>query len=549
MLRTAFVVALLALGLAGCSQANKPLVRVGSQTVTAEDYQRAARGAEAQYQGPPQVAKAELVGDLTRRAMMLEMARQLGHEQSAVVVNSSRENEQRELVQALFARIASPAQRVSEAEARALYEARKQEADVQLIYTSSRPSALAALARLQAGEDFATVAQTYSLPGLLPPDGNMGTILPGSLPDPLDDALRHQPVGVVGGPLETREGWFLIKITQRRPHELGTWDALRAGMFDLERQRKQRAAFNRSYKDLIAEWQMQLAPGGSQLLFRVTSPLAPLRPTEEQLRMPLATHAGGAYTLQDALDDMRDASVQRPPAQLLPALEIWIEKQTMTRVAVLEARRRHLHEEPEVAESLRRKREEFLIDGIYQAAVANVPAAGPELVRMAWEQLKGQFSRLTEVHVASVVSADTSLVMKLLRQGEQTRVLADAAKLVDPTLVVGDTTVHYPNGDQGWNLLLATFTRMQPGAWYGPEPVANGWRVIQLIEKSVEQQSFESLPAATQQNIVSSAGELARDLRFQQFSDSLTKAYLPQVDEKLLAKLPWPVKAPSAAGR
>ena len=93
-------------------------------------------------------------------------------------------------------------------------------------------------------------------------------------------------------------------------------------------------------------------------------------------QMPLATYRGGVYTLNDALTDLQRVDMQRPSFQLLPAIEIWIEAQVMTRVAVIEARRRHLHEEPEIATSLRAQREQAILNGIYQAAVANVPAPG-----------------------------------------------------------------------------------------------------------------------------------------------------------------------------
>jgi parvulin-like peptidyl-prolyl isomerase len=544
-----FLAALSAVLLAGCSAADHPVARVGSRMVSIADYERAARGNENQYPGPPEAAKSQLVQDLVSRAMMLELAHQRGSDTTTVVRNTDRDNEKRALVQMLFSRIASAAQPVSEAEARALYEARKQEAQVAMIYTSSKESALAAQARINAGEPFAQVSASMSLPGVLPPDGQMGVIQPGALPDPLDGAVRNQKVGEVGGPFETREGWFLVKITERRPHQQVPWDAMRAGMFDLERQRKQRAAFNRAYKDLKAEWQMELAPGGSQVLFHVLNPVEPLQPSPEQRRMPLATYAGGTYTLQDALDDMADVNTQRPPSQLLPAIEIWIETQTMTRVAVLEARRRHLHEEPDMVAGLRQKRDDMLLQDVYQTAVATVPPPGPELVRMAWEQLKGRFTRLGDVQLASVVVPDSSTLMKLVQVGRNERSLAAAAKQVDAALVVRDSTVHYPNNDPGWNALIAMFTQMQPGAWYGPEPVAGGWRIIQMVDKNVVQQAFEDLPPATQQNITSSAAELARDARFRQFTDSLAQAYMPVIDRTVVAKLPWPVRAPGTAGQ
>jgi parvulin-like peptidyl-prolyl isomerase len=533
--------------LAGCSSADRPLARVGSQKVTVEDYRLAASGAGAQYRGLPDAAKAQLVQDLVSRAMMLELAHRLGHDTAAVVLRSDRDNERRALVQQLFVHIASPVQPVSEAEARALYEARKQEAQVSMIYASSRESALGAQARINAGEPFARVAQSMSLPGMLPPDGEMGPILPGSLPEPLDGAVRNLPVGVVGGPYETGEGWFLVKITRRRPHEQGSWEQQRSALFEQERKRKQSAALGRAYRDLKAEWQMEQVVGGSQLLFHVLSPLEPLRPTPEQRRTPLATYAGGTYTLQDALDELQDVSVQRPPAQLLPAVQLWIENQAMLRVAVLEARRRHLHEEPQVVAALRRQHEEMLLEGVYQNAVAGVPPPGPELVRMAWEQLKDRFTRLGDVRVASVVVADSSTLLKLIHTGANVRSLTEAVKQVDSSLAVTDTTVHYPNNDPGWNTLVAMFTQMQPGAWYGPEPLAHGWRILQMVDKTVIQQSFEELPPATQQNIAGSAAELGREARFRQFTDSLSRAYMPVIDRPLLAKLPWPVLAAADA--
>ena len=543
----AFALALLAT--AGCAPQEPALIQAGSQKVTADDFNRAGRGSQGQYTGPPERVKAQLSEDLLSRALMLEMAHQLGHEDAPVVKNTERDQLRRALIQALYFQMASPAQRVSEAEALALYEARKFQAGVSMIYTSSRESSLGAKARLAAGEPFEQVSQSLSLPGLLPPDGNMGMIAPGSLPDPLDGAVRSLPVGEIGGPYQTREGWFLVKITQRVPREQGTYEALRAGMYDLARQRKQRAAFNRTYQDMKDAWHFALAPGGSQLLFRVMSPVAPIQPSAEQQKTLLATYDGGQYTLRDAFDDMRDANVQRPPAQVLPALEIWIEQQVMTRVAELEARRRHLDETPEIIAQVRAKREELLLEGIYQGAVAAVPPPGPELVRMAWEQVKDRFTRLIEAQVAIAVAADTATVAKLVRQGAQTRPLAEAASQVDPAITVSETTVKYPTDDPQWSSLQAMFTQMQPGAWFGPEPTAGGYRVLQLVSKSMQQQAFEDLPEAVRQNIAGSAADLARESRFKVFRDSLVQVYHPVVNQQAIAKLAWPPRPTLDVGR
>ena len=535
------VTASLSLALLGCSSKNRPIITVGSQKVTVAEFERVARGAQVQYEGPPQAAKAMFVQDLERRALMMEMAHREGLETSNAVVNADRENEQRALVQSLYGRIASAAQPVSEAEARALYDARKTEALVWLIYTSSEQASQAALARLRAGEPFEQVSRSYSLPGLLPPDGNMGWISPGALPDPLDGALRSQKLNEVGGPYASREGWFLLKVAERRPKAQAPYEVERSTMMDLMRQRKQRAAFNRAYADLKDEYDVQAAPGGAQLLFRVESASSPVTPTPDQRQMPLATYRGGVYTLNDALTDLQRADQQKPPFQLLPAIEIWIEAQAMTRVAMIEARRRHLNEEPDVAASLKAQREQAILNGIYQMAVAGVPAPGPDLVKMAWDRVKHMYSKLESAHVAVLEVADSSVARRVAEAHVTTPMLADAAKRVDASLKVTETTVKFPNDDPDWTAFTGLFSQQQPGEWFGPQTRPKGYRIIQLLDKQMGEQAFEELPASVQQNIAGSAGELARDQRFNVFTDSLAKALHPVVDHDLIAKLPWPV--------
>ncbi len=535
--------ALAALAIVGCSPGRQPLIQAGSQTVTVEDFDRTAQTAAAQYMGAPEAAKAELLDDLRRRAVLLELAHRLGHDTSSVITNTTQDEERRMLVQMLYARVAPQGQRVSEAEARALYEARNEEAHAHLIYSSSREGALGAVRRLRSGEPFERVSVDYSLLGVLPPNGDLDWVAPGALPDPLDGALRHQKVGEISEPLESREGWFVLKVSERRPRQQPEFEVLRAGMLDLARQRKFRAAFNRAYLEMKAAHDVRLVPGGSQLLYRVMSPVDPLTPTPEMRHSPLATYDGRTYTLADAYLDMGRADNQQPPPNLLPAIEIWIEAQVMTRVAVSEAKQRHLHEEPEAAASLRSKREQALLQGAYGVATEGVPTAGPELIAMAWERVKGQFSRLAAVKLAVLESADSAVVKRVGDAGIAGMTLIEAAKQVTGAPAATEMVVNYPNEDPQWAMYENAFRQQQPGMWLGPVPTETGWRLMQVIEKQVAEQKFEDLPVSVQQNIAGSANELARDARFRAFTDSLAIAYHVRVDQALAAKLRWPEPA------
>jgi parvulin-like peptidyl-prolyl isomerase len=539
--RLALLVLTLAFATAGCSPKSAPIIEVGNQVVTVADYERAARNNGQQYLGAPAAAKAEFVSDLRRRALLLEQAHRLGYDTSAVLVNATRDEERRQLMQALYTKLAPQKQPVSDAEIRALHEARKEESHVHLIYTSQRETAVAAKARARSGEPFAQVARTYSITGVLPADGDVGWLAPGAMPNPLDEALRRQVVGEVGGPYETRDGFFLMRVSERRKVDRGELESQRAALTELARQRKQQAAFNHAYLNLKQEYAMKPAPGGAQLLFRAINPVSPLTPTPEMRATPLASYQGGSYTLGDALTEMSSGEVQPPPYHLLPGIEIWIEAQVMRRVAFLEARRRHLEEDPAIAASLKARREQMLMEGVYSLAVAAVPPPGPELVAMAWERVKSQFVQLQSAHIAVYTTHDSATAMTVARMDKLSGSLAEAVRRMNPAEKVQELDIKYPNPDPAWQVFTAMFTQQQPGAVFGPEKRANDWRIVQLLDKTMAQLQWEDLPDAVRQNISGSAAELARDQRFKVFTDSLATAFKPRMNEDRIAKLPWPI--------
>lgn len=376
--------------------------------------------------------------------------------------------------------------------------------------------------------------------GLLPPDGDMGFIAPGALPDPLDAALRTLAMGEVGGPYPRREGWFVMKVSERRPRAQPEYEALRTDMLTVASRRKFSASYERAYLALKESYEVTLVPGGAQLLFRTASPVEPLEPTEEMRRRPLVTWRGGTYTLGDALLDLARPDAQAPAMNLLPAVEIWIEAQAMTRVSELEARRRHLHEEPDVVASVRARRDQGLLEGAYNLATAGAPAPGPDQVSLAWERVKSQFTRLVSVKLAVVESPDSAVMQRVGDTVAGSGTLAEAAAKVEGAPAASTIEVTYPNPDPEWAVFEAMFTQQQPGGRFGPAKTARGWRILQLLEKNVAEQKWEELPEALRQSIASNADEFARDERFRKFTDSLSVAYGLEVDSALVARLRWP---------
>ncbi|MBN1965049.1 MAG: peptidylprolyl isomerase [Anaerolineae bacterium] len=72
------------------------------------------------------------------------------------------------------------------------------------------------LARLRAGEDFATLAGELSIdPGAQGNDGELGFITSDQLPEDFADAVYAAETGEIIGPIETDYGWHIAQVTDR----------------------------------------------------------------------------------------------------------------------------------------------------------------------------------------------------------------------------------------------------------------------------------------------------------------------------------------------
>ena len=70
--------------------------------------------------------------------------------------------------------------------------------------------------RLKAGQDFATLAATYSNDtGSARDGGSLGWVTPGMMVPEFDAVVFSAPVGTVQGPVKTQFGYHLLEVTTR----------------------------------------------------------------------------------------------------------------------------------------------------------------------------------------------------------------------------------------------------------------------------------------------------------------------------------------------
>lgn len=71
-------------------------------------------------------------------------------------------------------------------------------------------------AKIEGGEDFATLAQAHSKCPSGRNGGDLGTFGPGQMVPEFDKVVFSAPVNEVQGPVKTQFGYHLLEVTQRQ---------------------------------------------------------------------------------------------------------------------------------------------------------------------------------------------------------------------------------------------------------------------------------------------------------------------------------------------
>jgi parvulin-like peptidyl-prolyl isomerase len=102
---------------------------------------------------------------------------------------------------------------------------RPREVRVRQIVVARGDEALEILKRLNENEDFATLAETYSLSPEAEEGGDLGFLRPGQMPPELEDVVFSLEVGKVSDVISSPYGFHILRVEERQePRELALWE-------------------------------------------------------------------------------------------------------------------------------------------------------------------------------------------------------------------------------------------------------------------------------------------------------------------------------------
>ncbi len=110
----------------------------------------------------------------------------------------------------------------------------------------AREKAVEILQSARSGEDFAALAHEHSEDSYKEKDGDLGYVQRGRMDGEIEKAIFGLPIGEIAGPVETKYGFYLIKVEDKKPESLYSFD-------DMKRRIKQELEVLKK-KERAAEW-------------------------------------------------------------------------------------------------------------------------------------------------------------------------------------------------------------------------------------------------------------------------------------------------------
>jgi len=237
------------------------LARVDGYEIRWADVEASASDLPEAYQGRIEAILPALLGRLIDRRLLVTAGREAGLADDPGVRQKVTEFEDRAISEAFAEQKINAA--IDTKALRARYEAYRQgladrtEVRARHILLNSREAALDVIAELDAGADFATLARQRSLAPSAAQGGDVDYFTRDSMaPDFAEMAFRLEVGAYSPAPLETKFGWYVIKVEDRRGETPRSFFEMRDDL----RQEAGRELLERALADLRRRADIELFP-------------------------------------------------------------------------------------------------------------------------------------------------------------------------------------------------------------------------------------------------------------------------------------------------
>jgi len=519
------------------------LLQVGPRVTRVADFVERWFGAYPEFRPPPDsLGRVKFLQNLINKDVLgltaLALDRPLGFEDRLAL----REARERALSQAVYQRFVHDSVRVSDDEIRALWETYKWNQHLRHIVLPDRNAAASVRRELVAGRvSWSAAVKKYSLAGAgSTPDGDLGWVDRRKMDRAIANVAFALHPGQISEPVQDAEGWHLVQSVDRKPAVPPLFEALRRGFREDIFSAKASVYVQRMLAMLRVEagvrYDTANAVFASQT-FRATrkvgmsgrTPSIEIDAGEPEFSnadtaRTLATWSGGGrYSLGDLVHSY--SAVQplvRPSLNAPDALIAFVETTILSPKLAEYGARHGLEHDPLVEKAISKKREELLVEHLYQDSISARVWVSKEERKAYYQKNRNGFVTYPSVDFAAIARASRAgadSVERALRSGVSARAIlaADsAAGLVSGSIQFRSQAEQGPYHQE-------LFEEMRPGDIHVRGPDKSGdYVIIQLLSFDPGRQlSFEEAETVIDESLQN----LKSDEALQSLVERLKKRY------------------------
>lgn len=422
-----------------------------------------------------------------------------------------RETRQRALAGAVYQRLVTDSVKVSESEIRQAWETFKSDHRFRHILLSDRNAAERVRRELVTGKlTWSAAVRKYSIAkNDRGPDGDLGWGLRNQIEPRIAHRIYALKPGEISTPVQDREGWHLVQSVEQKRADPPAFNALRGSIKRFLESEKSleiserllarlRAEVGMTYdtanvvfaaKNFSESMSVKQEPLGAT--FEINGAVPEFAPQDTS--RVLARWNGGSYSLGSLLEAFEHIPpVLRPTLNMPDAMIAFVETTVLEPNIAEFGARLGLEKDPLVVEPVEKKREEILVEQMYQDSIASRIWVSKQDRREYYDKNLPQFFTYPSVRFAAIVRASkagTDSVERALRAGVRAEALLAADSAAG--LVSGSIQSRHQKEEGPYHKAL--FEEMRPGDIQVRGPDRSGdYVILQLLSYDGGRQlSFE----------------------------------------------------------
>ncbi len=436
--------------LLGCSKKEGQVVaKVGNRSITVADLNARIQSITYTSWEDEYKKRTDILNGIINDELMIMAAIDQGFDKDPAFEQKMHSAERNALLELLYRREVIDKSKPSEKEVRAAYDMMGWELRARHILVSTEEEARSLREQIINGADFADLAKAHSNdPSTKDKGGDLGYFGWGKMVPAFQDTVYAMEIGEVSSPVQSRFGWHIIKLEDRRTVDQRAWEEEKDRIERKLTGDRSKARAEEYVTALKDEANIQIDPEGAQLLLNslMSKKTSPDEFTPEELDMTVVTFKSGSWNMAKFLEEFLNIPpMYQPRVKDLDDIDALVKNILTGQLLDEKARQMGLQNDKEIIEKLRNEKETALLQTFQQKGIVQDTTVAEEEILAYYQENSERFSTLEQAHVLEIQLDSEEEAQKVL---QQLRSGADFAKLAEEKST--RAWAAKKGGDLGW---------------------------------------------------------------------------------------------------